>query len=92
MSEPGVHVLDIFGQQYSIRATAAEEQALKSATAFLQQHLAESEQRYPHARTNELLVFTALNLCVPLLQLQDKEQQLQVRLEALIQRFSEAQS
>lgn len=90
MSESGVHVLDIFGQQYSIRATAAEEVALRSAAALLQQHLAESEQRYPNARSNELLVFTALNLCVPLAQQQDKDQQLQARLEALIQRLGNA--
>lgn len=87
MSESGVQVLNIFGQDYSIRASLEEQVALERAATLLQEQLKISEQRYPNARTHELLVLTALNLCVPLSQAQDQLAMTQERLNALLERL-----
>lgn len=80
MSGSGVHVLTVLGRDYSIKVAPSEEAALQQAAAMLQERLEESQQRFPKAGNDELLVLTALNLCAPLLrqgeQLRDVEQRL----------------
>ena len=84
MSDSCVHVLNLYGHQYSIRASEEEYAVLVQAAERLQEQLKLSEERYPHARTNELLVLTALNLCVPLAQAQTEISEAKVRLESLL--------
>lgn len=87
MNEPCVHVLNLYGHQYSIRASADEQKVLEQASLRLQEQLKLSEERYPHARTNELLVLTALNLCVPLSQAQSELEHTQARLQRLLEQM-----
>ncbi|TBU92816.1 cell division protein ZapA [Stutzerimonas kirkiae] len=75
-----VRVLNILGRDYSIRACAEEEVVLAQAMQLLQVRVQESQQRFPHASHQELLVMTALNLCVPLIQ---QEQRLAASLERI---------
>ena len=88
MSRDGVRVLRIFGRDYSFRAGHSQDRLLQDAAALLQQRLADSQRQFPNASSDKLLVLTALNLCVPLLeqgeQLRDAEQ----RLAASVERIS----
>jgi cell division protein ZapA (FtsZ GTPase activity inhibitor) len=77
-----VRVLNILGRDYSIRTTAAEQETLARASQLLHAQLKESQQRFPRATAEELLVLTALNLCVPVIQ-QDE------RLDVAERRLSE---
>lgn len=88
MKENGVRVLKILGRDYPIRATADEERALQEAADLLQERLAESRQRFPNASKDELLVLTALNLCVPLLQQGQQLREAEQRLAACIERIA----
>lgn len=88
MKGDGVRVLKILGRDYSIRAAAEEEAALQAATALLQQRIAESQQRFPKATGDELLVLTALNLCVPLLQQGELLNDVHQRLAASVERIT----
>jgi len=63
-----VRVLNILGRDYSIRVPAAEQETLTQATQLLRAHIQESQHRFPRAGFDELLVITALNLCVPMIQ------------------------
>lgn len=89
MSDNEVQVLNILGQTYSIRANEHEQQLLERAGLLLQKRLAENELLYPKARSLELMVLTALNLCVPLTQHDEQMLSLQQRLDALIERSSQ---
>ena len=88
MSERDVQVLNIFGQSYAIRAPEHEQALLERAAALLQERLAQSEEQYPKARSLELLVLTALNLCVPLSQHEQVTQEWQQRLDATVAQIS----
>ena len=67
MTADGVQVLRVFGREYSFRAPPSQDALLQEAAALLQQHLADSQRQFPNATGDKLLVLTALNLCVPLL-------------------------
>ena len=84
MKETGVRVLKILGRDYSIRASASEEAVLQQAAALLQQRVEENQQRFPAAGSQELLVLTALNLCVPLLEQGEQLRAVQERLAASV--------
>lgn len=84
MKETGVRVLKILGRDYSIRASASEEAVLQQAAALLQQRVDENQQRFPAAGSQELLVLTALNLCVPLLEQGEQLRAVQERLAASV--------
>jgi cell division protein ZapA len=88
MSEEGVHVLNILGQDYSIRATDSEGAVLAAAEKLLQKQLLESQRHFPKARSNELLVLAALNLCVPLLKQGEQLEAVQQRLAASVERIT----
>lgn len=89
MSDNGVHVLTILGREYTIKASASEEDRLQQAAALLQARLDESHQRFPGAGSHELLVLTALNLCVPLLRQDEQLEAVQSRLAACAERIGE---
>lgn len=78
-----VRVLNILGRDYSIRVPAAEQETMTRSAQLLHAQIKESQQRFPRASFEELLVITALNLCVPVVQ-QDQ------RLEAAEGRLSDA--
>jgi cell division protein ZapA (FtsZ GTPase activity inhibitor) len=84
MKETGVRVLKILGRDYSIRASASEEAVLQQAAALLQQRVNENQLRFPAAGSQELLVLTALNLCVPLLEQDAQLRAVQERLAASV--------
>ncbi len=63
-----VRELNILGRNYSIRVPAAERETLTQATQLLHAQIQESQHRFPRASFEELLVITALNLCVPMIQ------------------------
>lgn len=83
-----VRVLKILGCDYSIRASASDERVLQEAAALLQERLLESRQRFPNASKDELLVLTALNLCVPLLQQGQQLREVERRLAASIEQIT----
>jgi cell division protein ZapA (FtsZ GTPase activity inhibitor) len=89
MTEKSVRFLNLLGRDYSIKASASEEAALLQAAAVLNERLEESEKRYPGAGIHELLVLTALNLCVPLLRQEEQLRQLQERLAACAERVAQ---
>lgn len=90
MSVSIVRVLSILGREYGIRTTAEGDQALQQAAALLETRLEEHRQRFPRAGSHELLVLTALNLCVPLLEQEQRLQTAEQRLQACIARLSAA--
>lgn len=85
MKGDGVRVLKILGRDYSIRASGPEEDDLSEAAGLLQQRLTESKRQFPTASNDELLVLTALNLCVPLIQQNRQLSEAQRRLVASIE-------
>lgn len=88
MNDNGVRVLSILGRDYSIKVPASEKLALEQAAALLGERLAESQKRFPAAGNDELLVLTALNLCVPLLQQGEQLRELQSRLAGCAERIA----
>ncbi|HYQ37930.1 MAG TPA: cell division protein ZapA [Pseudomonas sp.] len=88
MTEKSVRFLNILGRDYSIKASASEEAVLQQAATLLNERLEENQQRYPGAGIHELLVLTALNLCVPLLRQDEQLRQVQERLAASVERIA----
>ncbi|GAB3390565.1 cell division protein ZapA [Azotobacter armeniacus] len=84
----GVRVLTILGRDYSIRASASEGSVLQEAAELLQERLVESQRRFPSASKDDLLVLTALNLCVPLLQQGQQLREVEQRLAACLERIT----
>ena len=82
MSREGVRVLHLFGRDYAIRTPAGEEQLLQQAMVLLEGEIASNGRRYPHARGQELLLLSALNLCARQLQ-QNATGDTESRLQAL---------
>lgn len=78
-----VRVLKILGRDYSIRVPPAEQETMTRSAQLLHAQIQENQQRFPRASFEELLVITALNLCVPVIQ-QDQ------RLDAAEGRLSDA--
>ena len=89
MTADGVQVLKVFGREYSFRATPSQDTLLQEAAAMLQQRLADSQRQFPNATGDKLLVLTALNLCVPLLQQQEQMQDGEQRIAASVARISQ---
>lgn len=89
MKGNGVRVLNILGRDYSIKVPASEGAALEQAAALLQQRLDENQLRFPGAGNHELLVLTALNLCVPLLKQDERLREVQERLDACVARIGQ---
>ena len=56
---------------------------------MLQQHLADSQRQFPNATGDKLLVLTALNLCVPLLQQNEQMQHVEQRIAASVARINQ---
>ena len=88
MIADGVQVLKVFGREYSFRAPPSQEALLQDAAALLQQHLAESQRQFPNATGDNLLVLTALNLCVPLLKQDEQLQRVEQRIAASLARIN----
>lgn len=88
MTEKSVRFLSILGRDYSIKASASEEAVLQEAATLLNERLEENQQRYPGAGIHELLVLTALNLCVPLIRQDEQLRQVQERLAASVERIA----
>lgn len=82
MSDAGVRVLSVLGRDYSIKVSASEDAVLQQAAAMLQERLDENRQRFPKAGNDDLLVLTALNLCVPLLEQGEQLREVERRLAA----------
>ena len=75
-----VRVLNILGRNYSIRVTDGEEDTLARAAKLLQERVNESQLRFSQASSQEVLVMAALNLCVPLIQQEQRLEAVEVRL------------
>lgn len=75
-----VRVLNILGRNYSIRVPNGEEQTLARAAKLLQERVKESQLRFAQASSQEVLVMAALNLCVPLIQQEQRLEAAEVRL------------
>lgn len=88
MKGSGVRVLKILGRDYPIRAGEGEASVLLEAAEMLQKRLLESKRQFPNASNDELLVLTALNLCVPLIQQERQLSEVQQRLAASIERIT----
>ena len=82
-----VRVLNILGRDYPIRVTAGEEDTLARAAQLLQKQVQESQQRFPQANSQELLVIAALNLCMPAIQQDQHLDVAQGRLNETLQRI-----
>ena len=63
MSEETIKVVEILGNDYSIKAPPGEEQALYDAAMMLKSTLADTKRKYPTLVGDRLLVLTAMNLC-----------------------------
>lgn len=63
MNREGVRVLHLFGRDYAIKTPAGEEPLLHEAMTLLEDEIAANSSRYPNARSQELLLLSALNLC-----------------------------
>lgn len=87
MRDNGVRVLNILGIDYPVRAPVGEEAVLEQAVTKLQEQLDQNQQRFPRAGSNELLVLTALNLCVPLLEQEERLREVEARLAAVAERI-----
>ncbi len=88
MKENAVRILKILGRDYSIKAAADEGDVLQDAAALLQERLAENRQRFPSASKDDLLVLTALNLCVPLLKQTRQLREVEERLAASVEQIT----
>lgn len=88
MTENVVRVLKILGRDYTVRAPAGEVDVLQQSVALLQERLDENQQRFPTAGSHELLVLSALNLCVPLLEQREQLREVQERLAAAAERIT----
>ena len=75
LGSDSVNVVSILGSDYSIKAPAGQEQALKAATLLLTRTLADTKKKYPTLIGEKLLVLTALNLCSQQVELQDLHRQ-----------------
>ena len=76
-----VRVLNILGRNYSIRVPDGEEETLARAAKLLQERVKESQRRFAQASSQEVLVMAALiNLCVPLIQQEQRLEAAEVRL------------
>ncbi|AHY43534.1 cell division protein ZapA [Stutzerimonas decontaminans] len=89
MTTDGVQVLKVFGREYSFRAPPSQDALLQEATALLQRHLADSQRQFPNATGDKLLVLTALNLCVPLLQQNEQMHDVERRIAASVARITQ---
>lgn len=89
MNGDDIRTLNILGRKYSIRASAGEEgDTLQEAADLLHKRLEESRRKFPKASNDELLVLTALNLCVPLIQQGRQLREVEQRLAASIELIS----
>ncbi|SDS63610.1 cell division protein ZapA [Pseudomonas oryzae] len=88
MTEHVVRALKILGRDFSIKASPGEEMVLEQAIALLQKRVDENQQRFPLAGSHELLVLAALNLCVPLLEQEERLRQVEARLSATAERIA----
>ena len=88
MKGSGVRVLKILGRDYSIRAGEGEASALLEAAEMLQKRLSEGRRQFPNASNDELLVLTALNLWVPLIQQGRQLSEAQQRLAETVERIT----
>jgi cell division protein ZapA len=86
-----VTLISILGSDYSIKATAEQQPALRAAAQLLQSLLTRNKAQSPGLLGDKLLVLTALQLCAELAELQQSQrdsQTLQVafgaRIEALV--------
>lgn len=85
-----VRVVSFLGQDYSFRISESEEILFQQATELLQQKLNESRQQRANSDAHQLLVTTALALCVSQIQQTDQLQQAEHRLAALVDRLQQA--
>lgn len=92
MKQAGVQVLSILGREYSFRASSNEEHTLQQAASLLNEHLEANRQHFPSVGHQELLILTALNLCVPLLQKNQQDARItaaEQRLESIIRTMNQ---
>lgn len=82
-----VRVVSFLGQDYSFRISESEDQLFQQATELLEQKLNEARQRHAGSDAHQLLVTTALALCVSQVQQTEQLQQTEHRLTALVDRL-----
>lgn len=85
-----IQVISLLGQDYSFRIAADEAVLFQQAADLLQQKLAETKTRHHGSGHTELLVATALSLCVPLVQQTEQVRNAEQRLAALVERLEAA--
>ncbi|MEJ6655836.1 MAG: cell division protein ZapA [Pseudomonas sp.] len=79
-----IQIISLLGQDYSFRIAADEAVLFQQAADLLQQKLAETKARHNGSGHTELLVATALSLCVPLVQRTGELQAAEKRLTAMV--------
>ena len=84
-----VRVVSFLGQDYSFRIDVNDEQLFQQATALLQRKLNESRQQRSGSDAYQLLITTALGLCVSEIQQTTQLQQAEQRLTALVDRLEQ---
>jgi cell division protein ZapA len=67
MSQNTTRVVEILGNDYTLRAPAEQEEALFEAAMMLKASLAETKKKHPTLVGDRLLVLTAMNLCSQIL-------------------------
>lgn len=84
-----VRVVSILGQDYSFRISESEDALFQQATELLQRKLNESRQQRTGSDAYQLLITTALGLCVAEIQQAEQLQRAEHRLAALIDRLEQ---
>ena len=84
-----VRVVSFLGQDYSFRISENEELLFQHATELLELKLNESRQQRAGSDAHQLLMTTALALCVSQIQQTEQLQQAEHRLTALVDRLQQ---
>ncbi|WP_285276097.1 cell division protein ZapA [Halopseudomonas bauzanensis] len=84
-----VRVVSFLGQEYSFRISENEELLFQQATELLELKLNESRQQRAGSDAHQLLMTTALALCVSQIQQTEQLQQAEHRLTALVDRLQQ---
>lgn len=81
MSQSTTRVVEILGNDYTLRAPADQEHTLFEAAMMLKASLADTKKKYPTLLGDRLLVLTAMNICSQLLEAQREHKQVLAQYE-----------
>jgi cell division protein ZapA len=75
MSQNTTRVVEILGNDYTLRAPADQEETLFEAAMMLKASLADTKKKHPTLLGDRLLVLTAMNICSQLLEARREHRQ-----------------